>query len=65
MAIARKFNGHPYELMKSYKSKVEAKTLATRLRKQGMLVRIVRQKQYINFRGEEKVFWGVFARNKK
>ena len=65
MALARTINGEVYELLRAYKSKAEARTVASRRRKLGDKARIVRQKQYVNFRGDEKWFWGVFVRTKK
>jgi len=62
MALARIINGKRYELLRSYKSKAEAKAVALRRRKLGMKARVIKQKQYVNFRGDEEVFWGVFAR---
>jgi len=62
MALARIIDGKRYELLRSYKSKAEAESVAQRRRKLGMRARVIRQKQFINLRGDERVFWGVFAR---
>lgn len=64
MALARIIDGKRYELLRSYKSKREANAVASRRRKLGMRARVIRQKQYVNMRGDEQVFWGVFARSK-
>ena len=62
MALAKIIDGKRYELLRAYKSKRDAEAVAKRRRALGMQVRVIRQKQYVNFRGDEKWFYGVFAR---
>jgi len=64
LALARIINGKRYELLRSYKNKSEAQNVAARRRKLGEKARVIRQKQFINFRGDERVFYGVFVRSK-
>ena len=62
MPLAKMIDGKRYEMLRAFKYNKDAEKLADSKRKQGMSVRIIRQKQYVNLKGDEKWFYGLFAR---